>query len=450
MCAARAPVLREAGLDKGERLATCHRDSLALLVDVFAAWQIGAAVVPLSASLTDDERVRAAQRYGISLWVSDRPLADTASLPPASTAAQPFPGGQLPRADTDLDAPAVILSTSGTTAEPKGVVLTRRAVLARIALNIQHIGRDSLARSLVVLPLHFGHGLIGNALSPLLAGGTLALWTEPALDGLAGLGALIDERRITFLSSVPSMWRVALRVSAKPAAGTLHRVHVGSEPLPSELWRSISAWAGRPVYNMYGISETANWICGTDGDSCGYAVGSAGSAWGGAIRVIDEQTGALREQGRGEIAVATPALMAGYWNNAEATSQVLIGGWFHTGDIGELDESGLRVIGRLKYQINRGGIKISAEEIDALLRSHEEVEDACAFALPDAIAGEVVGAVVVAKSAGLDVDQLRQWCAERVRAEAVPHRIVSAEALPRSERGKVRRDAVKDLFLAQR
>jgi acyl-CoA synthetase (AMP-forming)/AMP-acid ligase II len=449
VCAQRLQELRNAGLGRGQRIAICHRDSFAMLIDMFATWHLGAAVVPLSASLTMGERTRAAERYAVSLWISDEPLGAVPSLPPAATTT-PANTSQLPPADTDLDAPALILSTSGTTAEPKGVVLTRRAVLARVALNIQHIGGSELERSLVMLPLHFGHGLIGNALTPLFAGGTLTLWTEPALDGLAGLGRLIDDRRITFLSSVPSMWRVALRVSPKPAAATLRRVHVGSEALPSDLWRSIADWAGSPVFNMYGISETANWIGGIDGESCGYETGSTGRAWGGTIRVIDDETGEFREQGRGEIAVATPGLMSKYWNDAESSAKVLAGGWFRTGDIGQLSDDGLRVIGRLKYQINRGGIKISAEEIDALLRSHEHVEDACAFALPDAIAGEVVAAAVVAKSPQLDVDALRQWCAGAIRPEAVPHRIAVLDTLPRSERGKVRRDAVKDLFLASK
>lgn len=448
-CEFRCVQLREAGLGKGHRLGICHRDSLALLIDLFSAWQIGATVVPLSASLLTNERQKIAERFALSVWVSDQPLTSLPSLTPAEFKSAHRPSVVSPAA-VGLDAPALILSTSGTTADPKGVVLTRRALMARVALNIERIGHKVLGRTLVTLPLHFGHGLIGNALTPLLAGGTLVLWTEPALDGLAGLGALLDERDITFLSSVPSMWRVALRVSSKPVRNTLRRIHVGSEPLPPDLWRAIAAWAGgRPVYNMYGISEAANWICGEDGVSCNFTAGAVGRPWGGAVRIEGER-GALSDGGRGEVLVSTPGLMTSYWMDDEGTAAAIQDGWFRTGDIGEMDTDGrLRVVGRIKHQINRGGIKISAEEIDALLRSHSKVEDACAFALPDPIAGEVVGAVVVAKhSYRIDLAQLALWCSQRVRAEAVPHKILQVDVIPRTERGKVRRDTVRDMFLS--
>jgi len=449
-CSVRCEELRGASLGEGDRLGICHRDSLALLIDLFSAWQIGAAVVPLSASLLSNERKRAADRFALSVWVSDQPLPSVKSLAPAEYRSSTGTS-TISAARTNLDSPCLILSTSGTTAEPKGVVLTRRALMARIALNIEWINADVLQRTLVTLPLHFGHGLIGNALTPLLAGGTLYLWTEPALEGLATLGALLDEHEITFLSSVPSMWRVALRVSKRPLRNSLRRIHVGSEPLPSDLWRAIANWAGeRQVFNMYGISEAANWICGEDGASCDFVLGTVGRPWGGSVRIKQDERGELTESGRGEILVSTPGLMACYWQDKEGTAAALDGGWFRTGDIGELDSNGrLRVVGRIKHQINRGGIKISAEEIDALLRSHPDVEDACAFALPDPIAGEVVAAVVVAKqSADIDLSELVRWCSERVRAEAVPHKIATVDKLPRTERGKVRRDAVKDLFLS--
>jgi oxalate---CoA ligase len=114
------------------------------------------------------------------------------------------------------------------------VVLTFHAILTRVALNRAAIGRASRMRTLVTLPTSFGHGLIGNALTPLLSGGDIVL--HPLGQRLAGdLGRIIDEFRIGFLSSVPAFWRVALKFSAAPSKNELARIHVGSAPLGADL-----------------------------------------------------------------------------------------------------------------------------------------------------------------------------------------------------------------------
>ena len=103
------------------------------------------------------------------------------------------------------------------------------------------------------------------------------------------------------------------------------------------------------------------------------------------------EDGSLSPQGRGEVAVNSPGLMSGYFGREDLTRLAILGDWFLTGDIGEIDAGGrLRLIGRSKHEINRGGIKVPAEEIDALLEGHPQVVEACAFALPDALSGEMV------------------------------------------------------------
>jgi acyl-CoA synthetase (AMP-forming)/AMP-acid ligase II len=321
----------------------------------------------------------------------------------------------------------------------------------RLAANVAQIGCSDLVRSLALLPLHFGHGLIGNCLTPLFAGAILLLWTDPGVEGLARLGTVIDEHAVSFLSSVPSLWRVALRVAARPSRGSLRRVHIGSEPLPLDLWQAVSGWAGtRRILNMYGMTEAANWISGASLEQAGIVEGAVGRPWSGTWRLMQDD-GCLADRGRGEVMLRDPGLLSGYLNDPEATAAAFHDGWFRTGDIGEIDGTGaLRIVGRAKHQINRGGIKISAEEIDLLLQQHPDVEEACAFAAADPVSGETVAAAVVRRTgASVSAAALRAWCAARLRREALPARIVVVDALPRSDRGKVRRDQVARLALMQ-
>lgn len=444
----RAENLVAAGAHRAAKIAIAHEHPIAVLIDLFACWRIGAVAVLLSPGMAAAERANVAARLQPAIWIGAPAPAGLPSLAPAS--AEPQSGGAFDVADAaGLDDPALVLMTSGTTAQPKGVIHTRRSLMARIALNLAHIPAADLVQSLTLLPMHFGHGLIGNCLTPLYAGATLVMEPNPGPSGLAALGKRIDAHAITFLSSVPSLWRVALKLSPPPEASTLRRVHVGSAPLAAGLWQQIIDWSGTShVVNMYGITETANWIGGHDAAEAPPADGLVGKAWGGSIRVIGAD-GVFSTTGRGEVAVASPGSMSGYLDAPEANDAAFRGGWFLTADIGEFDDHGrLSIVGRLKHEINKGGIKIPAEEIDLLLERHLDVAEACAVALPDAIAGELVAAAVVRRADTLTTAALREWCRTVIRAEAVPDRIVFVDSLPRNERGKLDRRRALEMVLA--
>lgn len=321
---------------------------------------------------------------------------------------------------------------------------TFRSLLARTAINRAHIGDTVLARTLCVLPPHFGHGLVGNCLTPLLAGGQLVLAPGMDLKRASTLGDLIDTHRITFMSSVPALWRMALKVGAPPRSGSLRRVHICSAPLSAALWNDVIAWAGtRDVVNLYGITETANWLAGASAAEFTPEDGLIGRMWGGQFAVLCDD-GEARAHGEGELLVQSPALMQGYYHLPEVTAAVLRGGWFHTGDVGRVDTCGVaRLTGRRKHEINRAGIKIHPEDIDLLLERHPAVIECCTFGIPDEIAGEIVGvAVRLDPDAGETMETLRAWCRAQVRREAVPERWFAVDAIPRTDRGKVNREFV--------
>jgi acyl-CoA synthetase (AMP-forming)/AMP-acid ligase II len=445
--AARAAALAASGIEAGDRVVVGQPEGATFILDLFAAWTAGAVAVAVNPRLTPDEQRRVLASTAARLWLG--PVACETPLC-LDDRAVPDPAILAGRA-LGLDAPALMLMTSGTTGTPKGVVHSLRSLSTRLALNIAAIGSADLARTLNVLPAFFGHGLIGNCLTPLAAGGALHLWISPDVAELRGLADFIDRENISFMSSVPSFWKIAMRMSDGPRR-PLARLHVGSAPLSLDTWKEISRWVGtRRVFNMYGMTETANWIGGASLEEPDAGDGLVGRPWGGSFGVLGED-GEVRQRGSGEVVICSPSIMLGFHALPDRTAEVFHGSWFRTGDIGEIDGDGrLFLVGRIKHEINRGGVKVPAEEIDMLLERHPDVAEACAFGLPDPVSGEAVAVAVVMRPGISATDEaIKDWCRRHIRAEAVPSQIFRLAEMPRNERGKIVRSAVRDTALSIR
>jgi acyl-CoA synthetase (AMP-forming)/AMP-acid ligase II len=236
---------------------------------------------------------------------------------------------------------------------------------------------------------------------------------------------------------------MALKLSPSPQGGKLRRVHVGSAPLSGELWARIVDWAGCEVVNCYGMTETANWFAGAS-SSGGCSDNAVGRAWGGRAGIVAAD-GRIAPVGEGEIAVLTPSLMSGYLDRPELTRGVLTEGWYLTGDVGRVDESGFIVLtGRVKDEINRAGFKVQPVEIDQVIEAHPDVAEACTFPIPDRASGEMVGiAVRLAPNRLVGESELRAWCARRLRHEMIPERWFFVAEIPRTPRGKLNRVEVR-------
>lgn len=420
--------------DREGPVVVAEEDACEMLAMIFAAWTAGRCAVVVNPGLGADEQQNVIAHTGALAWYGTIRCGfenPTQNADVRAEALQP-------------DRPALVLMTSGTTGVPKGIVHTLRSLHARVALNIAHMGAEPLQRSLCVLPMFFGHGLIGNCLTPLAAGGTLHLWCSPGVQELAALGKTIDAHGISFMSSVPSFWKLAMRMSEPPGLPP-ERVHVGSAPLSIEHWRAIAHWVGTDnVFNMFGMTETANWIGGGKLADAEGRDGYVGGIWGGRYAVLDED-GVVQSAGRGEVLVQSPSIMQFYLNAPQKTAEAFAGGWFRTGDIGVLGNAGdLTLVGRMKTEINRAGIKIQAEEIDMLLERHPAIDEACAFGIEDPASGEVVAAaIVLSERAAADTQVIRQWCRERVRPEAVPAVLYVVDEIPRNDRGKIVRSQVR-------
>lgn len=452
-----------AGMAPGQVVFLHHGNCLEFFADLSAIWLLGACVVPIDARLTPFEVANLAKvaQPSFSLWPGDPDPALAPALRETGTRlvstqealSRPAPVG-APDSRLDIDGMATIMFTSGTTGDPKGVVHTHRGLRARWMALRQVLGTYRYRRTLMLLPTHFSHGLTCNSLFPWLSGCDLHVLPSFRPDIVAGLGAVIDEHEITFMSSVPAVWRLALRAAPPPTKGTLERVSCGSAPLSAAMWKQVQDWTGAPeVWNAYGITETASWICGTSHPDLTPTDGLVGVPWGSTFAVLRSAEAnplpAFHDHcapgESGFVWVNTPALMQGYFRRDDLTRKVVAGGWFLTGDIGFLDEAGRLVLkGRERDEINKGGMKVFPADIDAVLDTADGVNDVCAFAYEgDPLYGENVGvAIVVPDASDARLRAVYRHAEQRLAKHQMPVRWYLLESIPRTTRGKINRDAI--------
>ena len=330
---------------------------------------------------------------------------------------------------------------------------THRSLRAKWVSLHAALGLSAFSRTLCLLPTHFGHGLICNCLFPWLSGQELYVLPpfQPTL--LMKLGEIIDRHAITFLSSVPTVWRLAIKTARPPQSRSLSHIFCGSAPLSAALWTSIREWSGTAeVMNAYGITETGSWIAGTTVPFEHPEDGLVGEAWGGLIKVLPaaettispawSQSCVAGESGH--VWVSTPALMKGYLDRPDLTSKVITQGWFSTGDIGLIDERGyLYLRGRERDEINKGGMKVYPGDVDAVVERFSGTIDVCTFAIQDPLLGEDVGVAIVLSSASdAALIELHRWTATHLAAHQRPRSWYVLDEIPRTSRGKVNRASV--------
>jgi len=456
------------GLIRSDRVFLHHGNTLEFFVDLLAVWELGGCAVPVDARLTpfEVEVLAAAAKPRFSVWKEEpegnlaKSLSALGVTPLAGWDKKDSPDrvAEEPRLKVKtsglfLDDDALILFTSGTTGQPKGVVHTHRSLRARWMSLRQSLGLDACRRTLCLLPTHFGHGLICNCLFPWLSGQHLFVGAPFRPDLIIALGTVLDQHGITFMSSVPSVWKLALKTAKPPASQTLKRVFCGSAPLSAALWKAVQDWTGtHAVFNAYGITETGSWLAGTTLPDFTPEDGLVGETWGGVIRVLKSKSTEIapafaEECASGEsgyVWVNTPALMRGYLDREDLTREVVSRGWFVTGDIGYLDGRGcLYLRGREREEINKGGMKVYPGDVDAVVERFAETTDVCTFAFDEPLQGEDVGiAVVLRTTDDATLRRLYDWTRLHLAKHQFPQRWYIVDEIPRTSRGKVNRSTI--------
>jgi acyl-CoA synthetase (AMP-forming)/AMP-acid ligase II len=458
--AAMAEALAAAGIGRGDRVAMSLPNGLPAVVSFLAASVAGTAA-PLNPGYRQDE---------VAFYLDDT-QAKVLLLPSAGgDDARAAAGGKIPvftvqmapdgtvalavppqSASAVAPAPddiALVLHTSGSTGRPKRVPLKHR----NLAASVQNIARtyqlapDDVA--LTVMPLFHVHGLVASVLSTLFTGGTVVV---PSRFNPLSFWRTVRDYGATWYSAVPTMHQLLLARVGKgnetPAgAESLRFIRSCSAPLPVEVAQRMEAVFGAPVLEAYGMTEASHQMASNPLPPSPNKLGTVGTGTGVRISIMDAEGAHLASGRQGEVVIQGPNVIDGYENNPEANKTSFTAGWFRTGDQGILDADGyLRLVGRIKELINRGGEKIGPPEIDEVLLGHPAVSEAVCFGVPHKTLGEEVEAAVVLREPASEAELLA-YCRARLAEFKCPKKIHIVTAIPRTATGKVQRRAVAAAF----
>ncbi|OEL32489.1 Oxalate--CoA ligase [Dichanthelium oligosanthes] len=348
---------------------------------------------------------------------------------------------------------ALFLHTSGTTSRPKGVPLTQGNLAASVQ-NIRSVYRlAETDATVVVLPLFHVHGLLCGLLSSLASGASVAL---PAAGRFSASTFWADMRAsgATWYTAVPTIHQIILdRHASKPeAAGypALRFVRSCSASLAPVILEKLEAAFGAPVLEAYAMTEASHLMTSNPLPQDGARKpGSVGRPVGQEMTILDEQGARVAPGSPGEVCIRGPNVTRGYKGNPEANEAAFRFGWFHTGDIGVVDDEGyLHLVGRIKELINRGGEKISPIEVDAVLLDHPAVAQAVSFGVPDDKFGEEINcAVIVREGSSLGEEEVVAHCRRNLASFKVPKKVFITDDLPKTATGKIQRRIVAQHFL---
>ncbi len=438
-------------------------------VALLGCWLAGRVAVPLNYLLSKDELAYVIRDSDIdTILTAGRMLeflghsAETPVLPTDIKLAKiedlDYSGLPEPRwppsyRDDDL---AVILYTSGTSGKPKGVMLTHGNLEADARAGVAHSGITDADTFLGVLPQFHSFGLTALTLIPLLCGGKV-IYTARFMP--KKIVQLIRRHRPQITMGVPSMYGALLSVkdlSAEDVASIRLPVS-GGEPLPDATFETFQQRLNLTLMEGYGLTETSPATHWSTPDR--HRRGSVGTALPGVRTfVLDEHNRPLPPDTEGEIALAGPIIMRGYYKRSDLTDEVMIDlpdpeaddpgttvRAFRTGDIGKVDADGfLFITGRKKEMIIVGGENVFPREIEEVLNHHEAVHDSAVVGKADGMRGEVVVAFVeLGEGASFDEAALRSWCRDRLAQFKVPREIRQIDQLPRNPTGKIMRRQLK-------
>jgi long-chain acyl-CoA synthetase len=456
-----AGALRERGLNPGDRVAVLARNSFRNLEIHLACAHAGVVLVPLNTRLASHEIDRILQLTRASLIfcalpcnAGDVPAVrwNDADGPGAANAYETMrrAGAAIPAEKRALTDTAQIFFTSGTTGEPKGVCLTQQNLVASALDSIITLELSAASVWFHAPPMFHLVDAFAIWAITLVGGCHVTEHFEP--DRFC---EVVEKSRVTVVSLPSTLLDMVAR---SPGIGrhdlsSLDRISFGAAPMAEAVYQRCAAAFGCPLVQSYGATETSGGVC----QQMPHDV--IGRPWRNsigqplphiAIHVLDENGVSLPAGEMGQIAVGGPRVMAGYWENQDATRAAFHDGLYLTGDLGFCDERGhFTILGRKKDMIISGGENVYPAEVEKVLHAHQDVVEAAVFGAPHELWGEQVTAVVVLREGSrTQPDDLIAWCRKFIGGYKVPKAIdISAEELPKTGPGKILKTALRQRYL---
>jgi acyl-CoA synthetase (AMP-forming)/AMP-acid ligase II len=459
--------LASRGVGAGDVVGLLSYNNVEFLATIFAANHLGAVAMPINWRLAAPELRFILEHSGARSLVCGaelRELAEAATqgLDPAPAKilvtddsvdgwarfadlrADGPPPARVPAAANDLHR---LMYTSGTTGRPKGVMLTHANLAWKNFAHVTEFGFTADDVGLACGPLYHVGALDLVTTTMIAVGATTVVHTT--FDAQQVVDE-IERSRITTIWAAPAMVRAILDVPGVESRdlSSVRVIIAGGEKMPIPTIERIrttfpSAWFA----DAYGLTETVSGDTFLDRDHVVSKLGSVGRPCQYLdLQIWDEDGAPVAAGERGEVVLRGPKVFPGYWRDPDATAAAFRGGWFHTGDIGVLDDDGfLTIVDRLKDMIVSGGENIASSEVERVLYEHEAVVEAAAVGRPDDRWGEVpVAFVVVDDAATVTADELLEHCRGQLAKFKVPKDVVFIDALPRNPSGKVLKRELRD------
>ena len=458
-----AQYLQSLGLKKGDKISIILPNCSEYIFILFGTLKLGSIFNPVNPNLTPDELSYIINNAGSSIIITDnsnikkiQSIKDKLSkikhiisletyLASLSDATESF---NEPK--NELDDEAILMYSSGTTGNPKGILLTQGNILYEMGSIARRLGHDENTRALQNAPLFFSGGLFLSFLSNIHANGCIVLTKKFSK---SQFWQRIEKYQVTWTFVVPTMLSILLNQSEDPNKYDLSQFKFavcGSAPLPPEVKTEFSKIYNFPVSDAYGLTENTAVCSLTPPDAPKEKILSAGKTLDICeLKVVDNQGKEVSFDTEGEILIKGTNMFKGYLNNEGATKKALQGGWLYSGDLGYLDEDGYVYIkGRKKEIIIKGGQNISPVAVDAVFYKHQAIEDAATIGIPDKIYGEEIKTFIVLKEGKTtNEEELMNFCKQHIEEFKCPKNIEFIEEIPKGPSGKLLRRKLLEMHL---
>lgn len=474
-----ANYLREIGIERGDKVALSCPNLPYFPIVYFGILKAGAVVVPLNVLFKPREiayHLRDSDAKAIFAFegTDELPILQMVKeafdqaemcrhlvvLPTVMNAPSSFEGvptidqaveNQPETFETTPTAPhetAVILYTSGTTGQPKGAELTHLNMTLNagsvrdIHLPATDFSENARNVCLITLPLFHSTGQTAQMNANLYGGNIIVLL--PRFEPRTVLDTIVREG-VNFWVGVPTMYWQLLRyveenkLDARPYAKTLRLLNSGGAPMPVEVMKDFEEKFGARIVEGYGLSETSPVACFNDPRRASKPGTVGQPLFSCEVKCVDDDGNEVETGTRGEVVIRGHNVMKGYYKRPEATAEAIKNGWFHTGDIGLMDdEKFLQIVDRKKDMILRGGYNVYPRELEEVIMTHPSVSLCAVIGIPDERLGEEVKAFIVKKQgAEISETEMIEWCREQFAANKYPRHIEFRDALPVGGTGKI-------------